>query len=125
MLIGDVDCTADESKSVCDENGVKGFPTLKYYTAETGDEGADYKGGRSFDDLKKFTEETLAKGCSVADESTCDEQEIAYIKKQKEKSKEENSKELGRISEMLKTAKMAADKKKWMAKRVNILKQII
>lgn len=125
VLIGDVDCTADDGKPVCDEVGVKGYPTVKYYTVETGEKGEDYKGARTFDALKTFTEETLAKGCSVADESTCDEQELAYLKKMKEKSKEENSKELGRISEMLKTAKMAVDKKQWMAKRLNILKQIV
>merc|ERR1719261_2335052 len=28
-LVGDVDCTAD-GKALCDANGVRGYPTLKY-----------------------------------------------------------------------------------------------
>merc|ERR1711884_1011461 len=51
-LVADVDCTA-AGKPLCDSNGVKGFPTIKY-----GDPSAleDYKGGRDFDALKEFEE---------------------------------------------------------------------
>ena len=43
QLIADADCTAD-GKPICDANGVKGFPTLKY-----GDPNdlQDYQGARS------------------------------------------------------------------------------
>jgi len=53
QLIGDVDCTAD-GKPLCDANGVRGYPTIKY-----GDPSdlQDYQGGRDFDALKKFAEE--------------------------------------------------------------------
>ena len=54
-LVGDVDCTA-AGKPLCDSNGVRGFPTIKY-----GDPAdlQDYNGGRDFDALKKFVESTL------------------------------------------------------------------
>merc|ERR1719478_1461392 len=54
-LIADVDCTAG-GKSLCDEVGVRGYPTIKY-----GDPSdlQDYKGGRSASDLKKFAKESL------------------------------------------------------------------
>merc|ERR1711877_69613 len=52
-LIADVDCTTG-GKELCDKNGVRGYPTIKY--GEVGDL-KDYNGGRSFDDLKKFAEE--------------------------------------------------------------------
>merc|ERR1711862_945417 len=54
-LIAEVDCTTD-GKPLCDQNGVKGFPTLKY-----GDPLAleDYSGGRSLKDLAEFAKEIL------------------------------------------------------------------
>jgi protein disulfide-isomerase A6 len=124
VLVADVDCTSTGGKAVCEDFGVKGYPTVKYFTAESGEKGEDYKGGRTFEALKTFTEETLAKGCTIADPASCDEQEVAYIAKMTEKGKEESVKELGRLTEMLKTAKMATDKKQWMAKRASILKQM-
>ena len=61
-LVAEVDCTT-EGKPLCDANGVRGFPTLKY-----GDPAAleDYQGSRTYDDLKKFATDTLKPVCSVA-----------------------------------------------------------
>jgi hypothetical protein len=76
-LIGDVDCTA-EGKPLCDANGVKGYPTIKW-----GDPTAleDYKGGRDFDSLKKFAEENLKPMCSPANIDLCDDDKKAEIEK--------------------------------------------
>jgi protein disulfide-isomerase-like protein len=77
-LVADVDCTTDGGKPLCDANGVKGYPTLKY-----GDPSAleDYKGGRDFDSLKKFAEENLKPICSPAYIELCDDEKKAEIKK--------------------------------------------
>ena len=58
----DVDCTA-AGKPLCDSNGVKGFPTIKY-----GDPAdlQDYKGGRDLKSLKAHAEEKLVPMCSPA-----------------------------------------------------------
>ena len=45
--IFDVDCTADKNKEFCKEKGVKGYPTIKYYTDDTGPEGELYEGARA------------------------------------------------------------------------------
>jgi len=76
-LIADVDCTA-AGKPLCDSNGVKGFPTLKY-----GDPSAleDYKGGRDFDALKKHVDTKLVPSCSPANIDLCDEEKKAEIAK--------------------------------------------
>jgi protein disulfide-isomerase A6 len=126
VLVGDVDCTTDGGKEVCEEYEVRGYPTIKYFTAETGEKGETYQGGRTFDALKTFTEESLEGGCTLGEKQaeTCTEQEVAYIEKMTAKGAEAVAKELGRLSEMLKTAKMAADKKKWMAQRLAILQQM-
>jgi len=60
-LIAEVDCTTD-GKPLCDQNGVKGFPTLKY-----GDPSAleDYQGGRTFNDLAEFALANSARSLKV------------------------------------------------------------
>ena len=50
VLIADVDCTAG-GKSLCDEVGVKGYPTIKHGDPNNLE---DYKGGRDFSALEKF-----------------------------------------------------------------------
>jgi protein disulfide-isomerase-like protein len=76
-LVADVDCTT-EGKALCDANGVKGYPTLKW-----GDPSAleDYKGGRDFESLKKFAEENLKPICSPANIDLCDAEKKAEIEK--------------------------------------------
>lgn len=74
-LIADVDCTA-EGKPLCDANGVKGFPTLKY-----GDPSAldDYQGGRTLKDLQAFATENLKPVCSPKQLDLCDDEKKAEI----------------------------------------------
>lgn len=75
-LVADVDCTA-EGKPICDANGVKGFPTLKY-----GDPNdlQDYSGGRDAKALAKFASE-LKPQCSPANIDLCDAAKKADIEK--------------------------------------------
>merc|ERR1712023_602703 len=74
ILIADVDCTA-EGKSMCEEVGVRGYPTIKY-----GDPSdlQDYKGGRDFAALEKFAGD-LGPTCSPSNIDLCDEEKKAKI----------------------------------------------
>jgi len=76
-LVADVDCTT-EGKPLCDANGVKGYPTIKF-----GDPSAleDYKGGRDYDSLKKFADENLKPMCSPNNIDLCDAEKKAEIEK--------------------------------------------
>merc|ERR1712146_793749 len=67
--MGDVDCTTG-GKSLCDANGVRGDPTIKY-----GDPNdlQDYKGGRSLKDLQKFAKENLGPTCGPNNLDLCDD----------------------------------------------------
>jgi hypothetical protein len=69
-MIADVDCTA-AGKPLCDANGVKGFPSIKY-----GDPSdlQDYQGGRDYDALKKFADENLKPMCSPSNIDLCDDE---------------------------------------------------
>jgi hypothetical protein len=76
-LVGDVDCTAD-GKALCDANGVKGYPTIKW-----GDPAAleDYKGGRDYESLFKFAEDSLKPICSPSNIDLCEPEKKAEIEK--------------------------------------------
>lgn len=77
QLVADVDCTA-EGKPLCDANGVRGYPTIKW-----GDPSAleDYQGGRGFGELKAFADENLKPMCSPSNIDLCDDEKKAEIKK--------------------------------------------
>jgi hypothetical protein len=76
-LVADVDCTA-AGKPLCDANGVRGFPTIKY-----GDPNAleDYQGGRDFSALQTFAKENLKPICSPANIDLCEDDAKAEIEK--------------------------------------------
>jgi len=84
ILIADVDCTT-EGKPLCDSNGVKGFPTIKF-----GDPSAleDYKGGRDLKALSAFAK-TLKPSCSPSNIDLCDAEGKAKIEKVQEMSDDE------------------------------------
>jgi len=124
VVIGDVDCTSDEGQSVCSDNGVEGYPTIKYFTADTGPKGEDYSGGRDFDSLDKFVAETLAKKCDAATKENCDDKEVAYINKQSGKGKAELKAEAERLEKM-KDGDMKPDKRAWINKRISILNGLL
>lgn len=57
VLIAEVDCTT--SKSVCSNNGVRGYPTLKFFVR--GNEPIPYSGARTEEALNTFIEEKTKK----------------------------------------------------------------
>jgi protein disulfide-isomerase-like protein len=88
QLVGDVDCTA-EGKPLCDAHGIKGFPTIKWGSA---DDLADYSGGRDFKSLEKFANDNLKPMCSPANIDLCDDDKKAEIVKLQALSAEELTK---------------------------------
>mmetsp|Transcript_66816 Transcript_66816/g.134177 ORF Transcript_66816/g.134177 Transcript_66816/m.134177 type:complete len:157 (-) Transcript_66816:141-611(-) len=60
MTVGEVDCSRD-GKDLCDQFGVKGYPTLMY-----GDPSdlKVYRGQRSYDSFMNFTAQNLVAECS-------------------------------------------------------------
>jgi protein disulfide-isomerase-like protein len=106
QLIADVDCTAD-GKPLCEANGVRGFPTLKW-----GDPASleDYQGGRDFASLQTFATEKLKPMCSPTNIDLCDAAKKAEIETfmamsdaDLEKSIEEKEAEMTKAEEDFKT----------------------
>jgi uncharacterized coiled-coil protein SlyX len=100
QLVADVDCTAD-GKPLCDANGVRGYPTLKW-----GDptDLQDYQGGRDYDTLKKFAEENLKPICSPANIDLCDDDKKKEIEKYQAMADEELAKMITEKEEEMKKA---------------------
>eukprot|EP00546_Thalassionema_frauenfeldii_P005084 CAMPEP_0178911550 /NCGR_PEP_ID=MMETSP0786-20121207/9762_1 /TAXON_ID=186022 /ORGANISM="Thalassionema frauenfeldii, Strain CCMP 1798" /LENGTH=170 /DNA_ID=CAMNT_0020584019 /DNA_START=298 /DNA_END=810 /DNA_ORIENTATION=- len=84
----DVDCTA-EGKPLCDANGVRGYPTIKYGDPSNLE---DYQGGRDYDALKKFADENLKPMCSPSNIDLCDDDKKAEINKFQDMGEEDLTK---------------------------------
>lgn len=80
-IIVDVDCTKDDNKDLCSKYGVRGYPTIKYFTEGTDPLGDKYEGGRDFDSLKAFADENLGPSCSYNNLDLCNDEQKAEIEK--------------------------------------------
>merc|ERR1719180_120148 len=111
VLIADVDCTVEQD--LCSQYGVSGYPTIKYFTAETDPKGDSYSGGRSLDQLRKFVQDKLEVKCSIADQEGCSEKELKFINAYTEKSAEDVQAQLTRLDGM-KGKKMKPELLSWV-----------
>lgn len=57
LNVGKVDCTTDESKDLCSQYEVRGYPTLLYFPVEEDRSGKyqKYQGGRSMEQLEEYS----------------------------------------------------------------------
>lgn len=92
VLIGDVDCTIE--KSLCSQYGVRGYPTIKYFTGATAADGDKYEGGRTFDALKSFVEENLGPSCGPDNLDLCDDEQKTYLESAAKMSAADRQKEI-------------------------------
>lgn len=77
VIVADVDCTVH--KGLCGQYGVRGYPTIKYFTGATAADGDKYEGGRDFDSLKTFIDENLGPSCNQDNRELCDEAQLAQM----------------------------------------------
>lgn len=88
VMIVDVDCTAG-GEQTCQKEGVKGYPTVKYYLASD-KKGKAYEQGRDYASLEKFTKTTLdVAQCDPLTGKNCKDIEKKFITSNKDKSKAE------------------------------------
>jgi len=114
--------------------GSGGWPTVRYFTKETGIAGGTYVKKTkdpmctelgNVDYMTEYVEEygnTLL--CSVETEKGCSEKEVAYIGKMKSKSSDDLTAQINRL-ELMDESAMTADLFKWVKQRKKILKQLV
>jgi hypothetical protein len=79
-VIADVDCTVDSNKALCGKYGVRGYPTIKYFTDSTDPMGDKYEGKRDFASLKKFATESLGPTCGHGENlELCSDEDKAFL----------------------------------------------
>jgi protein disulfide-isomerase A6 len=77
VLIADVDCTVE--KDLCSQYGVRGYPTIKYFSGSTAPDGDKYEGGRDYASLETFASENLGPSCGNDYKELCDEGQLAIL----------------------------------------------
>jgi protein disulfide-isomerase A6 len=75
-IIGDVDCTSETGKPLCERYDVSGFPTLKHIFGTMAE---DYKGGRDYDSIKTFAD-SMKPMCSINSYENCSEDQLRSMK---------------------------------------------
>jgi protein disulfide-isomerase A6 len=102
VVIGDVDCTQNDGKPVCTRFGVRGYPTIKYFSGSTGPDGEAYRGGRDFDTLKKFVVDNLGPSCGPDNRDLCDNAQLAVLDEAAALSVEARASEIAALNKQIK-----------------------
>ena len=71
-----VDCTKEENDKLCRNNGVEGFPTLKYGDPEFLEV---YEGSREFEEMYSFATTSLQVACSPKHLDACNDDDKAVL----------------------------------------------
>jgi len=121
VVIADVDCTTDEGKQICTENGVTGFPTLIYWVEG---EQQEYAGKHTLNAMNRFVVDELLAICLIDDLDGCSIKEKKYIVKMQEKGTEEVRRQFV-LLENMKKKKLSASITRWIKQRLSLLVQIM
>lgn len=106
-LVGEIDCTAPESESLCEVFGVEAFPTIMYGDPSSPDE---YQGGRDYESLSQFAKENIGKPvCSISKPDACSEEDQKKISDLKAKSKDELLTAAGEVDDKVGEAQAELD----------------
>lgn len=111
--------------------GAGGWPTIRYFNKETGLAGANYVKKTNtamcdelgnLDNMKAYIMEAGGTSfCKVENGAGCDDREVVYIAKMKEKTIAERKNQLDRLLKMEGNS-MKKELKQWLSKRKAILK---
>lgn len=107
VIIGDVDCTTDGGKPLCEKFGVEGYPTLKYFNPPD-KEGETYEGDRSLKAMKKFAK-SLGPMCTADTFATCTKKQKAELQPYLDMPVKELETQLADMKAQLDTAQQEHD----------------
>jgi len=135
VVFGDVNLSEAPGTGSRWSPGSGGWPTIRYFNAETGYEGAKYiqKTSSSMCDelgninnMRAYVNDKASKPCLISDPSKdCSDQERAFISTWSAKPAADVEKEHVRLQKILAAdSKTAAAQVKWMKQRAAILKQL-
>jgi len=113
--------------------GAGGWPTVRYFNKETGENGAPYQKKtpkamcEELGDDKYMSEYVTEAGststCNLDDDSTCTEKELGFLSKWTDKTAAELEAQATRLRGMA-SGSMKPELKAWLGQRLNILVQL-
>merc|ERR1712038_1914902 len=106
-VIAEVDCTDDASEPLCKENGVQGFPTLKYGNPNALE---SYEGGRDYASLDNFVSTELKISCSPFNLELCSGEEKAEIEAVMALADDKIQAEIDAVDDIMKEAEEELEK---------------
>jgi len=115
--------------------GKGGWPTIRYFNAETGPEGAPYEkktdaamcdelGPKGEDFMTLYVEEAGKTSLCALDGKGCSERQKAYIEKMRGKGADAQTAQLERLQKMDENA-MTPQLKDWLTQRKKILRRLL
>lgn len=134
VSFGDVNLSEERISGPPHNPGSGGWPTIRYFNKQTGEEGGAYVKKTSKAMCDELGDEEMMTAyieeygktsiCSVETGDGCDEKEKDYIEKFKGKNEEEVLMQLKRLEGMT-SSSMKPDLKRWLVKRKKILSQLV
>lgn len=106
VVIGMLDCSGN-AQSTCGQNGVQGYPTLKY---SVNGKMSDYNGAREFNSLKSVIESKLnpRPACSLESKDACSKEDRAVLEESEKMSKAERVAKIKETQQEIEDAKKQA-----------------
>jgi len=133
VIFGDVNLKEAGSFGAPHNPGQGGWPTVRYFTKETGVDGANYEKKTdnpvcqelgNVDNMIDYIEEAGNTVLCGLDGTNCNEKELGYIVKMKENSRGALEEQKKRLDEM-DVSKMKADLQEWNCRRTRILSRLL
>lgn len=109
VLVAEADC-AGKGKDLCEEQGVTGFPRLKWGKA---DDLSVYSGGRTYEELKYFADAHLGKSCGPSNLDLCDAKQKALMEGLADMSAEKREETAKIVEEAIAKAEKKWDDTQW------------
>lgn len=133
VSFADINLATDSIRGPPHHPGQGGWPTIRYFNAETGLDGAGYvqkttksvcdELGPGEDYLRQWIRQVAGVGGCQVDGTDCSEREMEYLTKWRDKAPTEMAAQLERLSSMRGSA-MKADLKDWLQARWSILQRL-
>lgn len=134
VVFGDVNLSEGGPRGDPHNPGSGGWPTIRYFTKETGIQGASYEkrtsksmcdelGNRDMliDYIESSGEISL---CDADSEKNCNEKEKAYLAKMKSEGPDEVKKQKARLDGMAESG-MKSELQEWLIRRRRILSKLV
>jgi len=135
LAFGDVNLAEAHGTAPWAQAGKGGWPTIRYFNADTGYQGAPYeqKTSKSMCDelgdkqyLRDYINDKSVKPCAVDSLANCSDEEKKFVEDWRSRSASDVEKEHTRLDKVISqssTAKSNPKQVKWIKQRANILKQ--